>query len=101
MYHAAGTMRRPGAATAPLALGIFAPSLLPPAAARASAADTWDLRQMSADERRRVGSGEIVPFSVAERTDRDLAAGVMMFLPLPVTRVGEYLAESDLTVRDP
>ncbi len=101
MYHAAGTMRRPGPATALLTLGIFTASLLPPAAARAFAADTWDLRQMSADERRRVIGGEIVPFTVAERTDRDLAAGAMMFVPLPVTRIGDYLAESELAVRDP
>ena len=101
MYHAAGTMRRPGPATALLMLGIFTASLLPPAAARAPAADAWDLRQMSADDRRRVIGGEIVPFAVAERTDRDLAAGLMMFLPLPVPRVGDYLAEAELAVRDP
>jgi hypothetical protein len=101
MYHAAGTMRRPEPATALLLLGIFTVSLLPPAATRAAAADTWDLRQISADERRRVIGGEIVPFTVAERTDRDLAAGAMMFLPLPVPRVGDYLAESELAVRDP
>src|SRR5262245_47237341 len=94
-------MRRPGPATALLMLGIFTASLLPPAAARSPAADAWDLRQMSADDRRRVIGGEIVPFAVSERTDRDLAAGLMMFLPLPVPRVGDYLAEAELAVRDP
>ena len=101
MYHATETMRGPGPATALLTLAVLALPLLPPASPRATAADTWDLRQMTADERRRIIGGEIVPFHVAERTDRDLAAGVMMFLQLPVARVGEYLADAELAVRDP
>jgi hypothetical protein len=101
MYHATGTMRRRGLATALLTLGILASSLVSPAIPRASAADTWDLRQISADDRRRLIGGEVVPFAVAERTDRDLATGVMVFLQLPVARVGEYLTEAELAVRDP
>jgi hypothetical protein len=100
MYHATETMTRPEPATTLLTLGVLALSLLPFAPARVAAADTWNPRQMSPDERRRVIGGEIVPFNVAERTDRDLAAGVMMFLSVPVARVGEYLAESELAVRD-
>ncbi|HKZ05732.1 MAG TPA: hypothetical protein VJU81_09715 [Methylomirabilota bacterium] len=65
------------------------------------AADTWDLRQISADERRRLLAGEALPFPVAERTDRDLAAGVVLYLPVPAARVGEHLVEAELAVRDP
>jgi hypothetical protein len=83
-------------------LGILGPppTILTLRSARA-AAPTWDLRQISADERRRLLAGEIIPFAVAERTDRDLAAGVMAFLPVPLARVGEHLTESELAVRDP
>jgi hypothetical protein len=104
MYHAIRAMRRRTAlATAMIGvLGILGPppTILALRSARAAAA-AWDLRQISADERRRLLAGEIIPLAVAERTDRDLAAGVMAFLPLPLTRVGEHLAESELAVRDP
>jgi hypothetical protein len=80
------------------ALGL-PPARRPPPARAADA--TWDLRQISAEDQRRLLAGETVPFPVAERTDRDLAAGVMAFLPLPLARIGEHLAESDLAVREP
>jgi hypothetical protein len=75
------------------------PARRPPLASAADA--TWDLGQISAEDRRRLLAGEAVGFPVAERTDRDLAAGVMLFLSLPLARVGEHLAESELAVRDP
>jgi hypothetical protein len=68
----------------------------------ARAADgTWEPRQPSADDRRRLLAGETVSVTVVERTDRDLASGVVGYLPLPVARVGEYLAEAELAVQDP
>ena len=70
--------------------------------ARVDAAElTWDIRQLSADDRRRLLAGESVPFTVAERTDRDLAGGVMVYVATPFTRVAELLAESELAVREP
>lgn len=84
-------------------LGLLALPLLhstsPPTPAWA--ADTWDLRQISPDERRRLLAGETLAFPVAERTDRDLAAGVALYLPVPAARVGEHLVEAELAVRDP
>jgi hypothetical protein len=70
--------------------------------ARVEAAEaTWDIRQLSADDRRRLLAGEAVPFNVAERTDRDLAGGVMVYVAAPFARVAEQLAESELAVRGP
>jgi hypothetical protein len=103
MYHAMRTMRRRTAlVTAAMAtLGVLGlpPARRPPLARAADT--TWDLGQISAEDRRRLLAGETVPFPVAERTDRDLAAGVMLFLSLPLARVGEHLVESELAVRDP
>ena len=65
------------------------------------AADTWDLRQISADDRRRLLAGEVISFPVAERSDRDLAGGVMLYLATPVGRVADHLGESELAVREP
>ena len=69
-------------------------------AARAAEA-TWEPRQPSADDRRRLLGGETVSVTVAERTDRDLASGVVGYLPLPVALVGEYLTAAELAVQDP
>jgi hypothetical protein len=103
MYHAMRTMRRRTAlVTAAMAtLGALGlpPGRRPPLARAADA--TWELHQISAEAQRRLLAAETVPFPVAERTDRDLAAGVMTFLPVPLARVGEHLAESDLAVGEP
>ena len=93
--------RRTALATAVLGPLTFLASASAWAPWPAWAADTWNLRQLSADERRRLLAGETLPFPVAERTDRDLAAGVVLYLPLPVARVGEHLVEAHLAVRDP
>ena len=102
MYHATRTMRRRTAlVTAAVALAVLhapaGPSRRPARAAEA----TWDPRQISADDRRRLLAGETVAVPVTERTDRDLASGVAGYLALPVARVGEYLAEAELAVQDP
>ena len=102
MYHATRTMRRRTAlVTAAMAMAMLhAPAGLWRRAARAAEA-TWDPRQLSTDDRRRLLAGEVVSVPVAELTDRDLANGVGAYLPLPVARVGEYLAEAELAVQDP
>lgn len=89
-----------GALVALVLLATAAATLALPAPVEASE-PTWDIRQMSADERRRLLAGEIVPFQVAERTDRDLAAGMMVYVATPLARVTEHLAESELAVREP
>jgi hypothetical protein len=81
-------------------LGAPAPSLVSPAPVEAVEA-TWDIRLLSVDERRRLLAGETVPFNVAERTDRDLAGGVMAYVAAPLARVAESLAESEFAVREP
>lgn len=83
------------------ALGVAFVSPAPLRPAPAHAAETWDLRQISPDERRRLVAGEAVPFLVAERTNRDLAAGVMMSVGVPLARAAEPLTEGELAVRDP
>jgi hypothetical protein len=102
MYHATRTMRRRTAlVTAAVAMAMLhAPAGRWRRAARAAEA-TWEPRQPAADDRRRVLAGETVAVTVAERTDRDLASGVVGYLPLPVARVGEYLAAAELAVQDP
>src|SRR5512134_775653 len=89
-----------GALVALLVLAPAAATLALPAPVTASE-PTWDIRQISVDERRRLLAGEIVPFQVAERTDRDLAAGMMVYVATPLARVTEHLAESELAVREP
>lgn len=90
-------------ATATLTLVLLGgPAVSVISSARVEAAEaTWDIRQLSADDRRRLLAGEAVPFNVAERTDRDLAGGVMAYVAAPFARVAEYLAESELAVREP
>jgi hypothetical protein len=83
-----------------LCLGAPAAPVMPPAAVEAAEA-TWDIRQLSPDEQRRLQAGEIVPFNVAERTDRDLAGGVMVYVAAPFGRVTEYLTESEFSLREP
>ena len=100
---AATVTRARSLATAALTLvlvGAPALSLVSPAPAEAVEA-TWDIRLLSVDDRRRVLAGETVPFPVTERTDRDLAGGMMLFVAAPFARVAEYLAESELAVREP
>lgn len=100
---AATVTRARSLATAALTLvlvGAPALSLVSPAPAEAVEA-TWDIRLLSVDDRRRLLAGETVPFPVTERTDRDLAGGVMLFVAAPFARVAEYLAESELAVREP
>lgn len=90
-------------ATTALTLILFgapAASFVSPAPVEAAEA-TWDIRQLSADDRRRLLAGETVPFNVTERTDRDLAGGVMAYVAAPFARVAEHLAESELSVREP
>src|SRR5258705_690318 len=81
-------------------LGALAASFVSPAPVDAVEAP-WDIRLLSVDERRRLLAGETVPFNVAERTDRDLAGGVMAYVAAPFTRAAESLAESELAVREP
>ena len=89
-------------AVAALTLSLAAPSALVVAPAVVEGAEaTWDLRQLSPDDRRRLMAGETVPFNVAERTDRDLTGGVVVFVASPFARVAEYLADSELAVREP
>jgi hypothetical protein len=87
-------------ALATLVVVAAAATVVSPAAVDAAEA-TWDIRQISADDRRRLLAGDTVPFQVAERTDRDLAAGVMVFVAMPFARATEHLAESELAVREP
>ena len=61
----------------------------------ARAADTaddsqgLDVRRLSSDQRRRLVAGEAIIYAVPETSDVELAAGVAMYLPVPLARAAE------------
>ena len=81
-----------------LVTGLAAGRLAP--AAEPAGSEVLDLLQISAAEGRRLVSGEIVSYSVSEFSERELAVGLAMFVPGPVSRVAEYLTSGQVIARD-
>jgi hypothetical protein len=84
-------MRRSSRAGAAGLLGIslltdlVAPGIAP-AAKTSVVNEVQDLLQISAEQRRRLVRGEVVSYSVAENSERELAVGFAMIVPVPMVR---------------
>jgi hypothetical protein len=77
----------------------MAPGLAP--AAQPPVADAaLDLLQISADARRRLARGDIVSYAVSEQSERELAVGLAVFVPVPVRQLAEYLVAGQLIAHD-
>src|SRR5712692_10553918 len=81
-----------------LVTGLAAGRLAP--AAEPAGSEVLDLLQISAAEGRRLVGGEIVSYPVSEFSERELAVGLAMFVPGPVSRVAEYLTSGQVIARD-
>ena len=100
-----GYMNRAKApALALLGMGILLGATTPPVVRAAEplvASEVQTHLQMSAvSERRKLASGEVIPYPVTENSDREMALGLAMVVPAPLTRVADYLATGQLVSRD-
>ena len=74
---------------------------LAPAAETSVAIEVLDLLQIPADQRRRLDRGEIATYHVAENSERELAVGLVVAVPAPVSQVVQYLSAAQLIAQDP
>jgi hypothetical protein len=98
-----GVMRRvlPGAAWLTIAvLADLGVAGLAPAGERPAADEALYRLQISSEEARRLGRGEIVSYPVTERSERELAVGLAVFVAAPVSHLEEYLASGQLIAQD-
>lgn len=90
------------------AAGLLAISLLTdlvapgiaPAAETSVVNEVQDLLQISSEQRRRLVRGEVVSYSVTENSERDLATGFAMIVPVPISEIADYLASGQLIAQD-
>ena len=66
----------------------------------AAPADPLSLHPMSSAEQRRLYQGDVIPYTVAERSDRDLAVGLTIFVLAPLAPVVEYLDSGQIILQD-
>lgn len=89
-------------------LGLLAVSLLvglpasgiAPAAETSMAIEVQELLQIPVDQRRRLARGEIVSYPVAENSERELAVGLAVAVPAPVSQIAQYLSSAQLIAQD-
>ncbi len=82
-----------------LLTGLAAPGTAP-AAETLGADEVLDLFQIFPEQRRRLVRGEILSYPVTENTERELAVGLAIFVPAPVSQLAEYLASGQLIAQD-
>src|SRR5204863_4432533 len=70
------------------------------AAEPSAAGEVQDLLQISSGDRRRLGQGEVVSYPVTENSERELAAGMAMLVPVSLRQVADYLASGQLIIHD-
>jgi hypothetical protein len=71
------------------------------AAEPAAPDETLDLRRISPEQRRRLLRGEPISFGVAEASEKELTAGLALYLTVPLSRLAEYLSGPDPIAQDP
>lgn len=81
-------------------LAVCWPALAWAADPAADESQALDVRRLSSEQRRRLLAGETLSYAVPETSDVELAAGVAMYLPVPLARVAEVLTSPDLVLRD-
>lgn len=87
-----------------LAVGVLiglAASSVAPAAPITATEEVLDLLQVPAAERGRMTRGEIVSYPAEEYGERELAVGLAIFVPVPVSQIAEYLGTGQLIAQDP
>jgi hypothetical protein len=97
------TCSRPLCGLGLLAIGFLAAltaSGIAPAAETSVAIEVQELLQIPADQRRRLARGEIVSYPVAENSDRELAVGLAVAVPAPVSLIIQYLSSGQLIAQD-
>src|SRR2546422_11690328 len=60
-----------------------------------------DRLRVSAEQRRRLAGGEVVSYAVDESSERELAVGLVLFVPAPVSELAQYLEAGRLVADDP
>jgi len=91
------------AALAALAIVLAAGTGTPgpaPAAQTAGAADRLAFLEISAEQRRRLLQGEVVPYPVDEHSDRELAVGLALLVAAPLSDLAQYLESGQLIAQD-
>jgi len=86
-----------------LALGLLVgltASGIAPAAETSVAIEVQELLQIPVDQRRRLARGEIVSYPVTENSERELAVGLAVAVPAPVSQIAQYLATAQLIAQD-
>lgn len=86
-----------------LGLGLLTDLVTPglaPAAETPVVNEIQELLPISADQRRRLARGEIVSYAVSENSERELAVGFAMIVPVPMRELAEYLASGQLIAQD-
>ena len=78
---------------------LVAPGIAP-AAETSVVNEVQDLLQISAEQRRRLVRGEVVSYSVTENSERELAVGFAMIVPVPMSEIADYLASGQLIAQD-
>ena len=71
-----------------------------PAAETSLAIEVQELLQIPVDQRRRLLRGEIVSYPVSESSEREVAVGIAMIVPAPVSQIAQYLATGQLIAQD-
>ena len=90
------------------AAGLLAISLLTdlvapgiaPAAETSVVNEVQDRLQISAEQRRRLVRGEVVSYAVTENSERELAIGFAMIVPVPMSEIADYLASGQMIAQD-
>ncbi|HUG36481.1 MAG TPA: hypothetical protein VML54_05990 [Candidatus Limnocylindrales bacterium] len=72
-----------------------------PAAAPAAPDEALDLRRISPEQRRRLLRGEAISYGVAETSEKELTAGLALYLTVPLSRLAEYLSGPEPIAQDP
>ena len=82
-----------------LASGLFAGTERARAAALVD--EILDVSQVTPADRRRLARGDVVAFPVDEGGERDLAVGLAVIVPAPMSRLVDTLGSGQLITRDP
>jgi hypothetical protein len=91
------------AAVAALAIGLASGAAAPgltPAAQTSGADDRLSFLEISDEQRRRLFQGDVVPYSVNEHSDRELAVGLVILVLVPLSQLAQYLESGQLIAQD-
>jgi hypothetical protein len=70
------------------------------AADTATAEEAFERLQIGAEQRRALLRGDVISYTVGERGERELAVGLVVFIPVALAVISEYLVGGELLSRD-